>query len=336
MSKCTIVAGGQWGDEAKGKFASYLAIEDDYAVACRAGDGPGAGHTVVYEGKECRLCQTPGGFINRNARLLIGAGALIGREAVLGEIREYDLEGRMGIDFRASVIEPEHIAEDRGNPHSAKVIQTTGSGHGPCLAARALRTGKMVKDVPELQPYAVDVAKEVNTALDEGRSVLIEGTGGYLLSVLYGGYPYVVSKDLTASTFATDVGVGPRRITDVVLAFKAFPTRVGPGDFPTEMSEEEATQRGFVEYATVTRRRRRVGTFDYNLGRDAVRVNHPSYLAISFLDRVDPECRGQSFDELSVKARDFITKIEEELGVPVGLIGTGPGTLDIIDRRSAI
>ena len=40
---CTILVGGQWGDEAKGKFCSYLALTDDSAIACRAGDGPGAG-----------------------------------------------------------------------------------------------------------------------------------------------------------------------------------------------------------------------------------------------------------------------------------------------------
>jgi adenylosuccinate synthase len=115
---------------------------------------------------------------------------------------------------------------------------------------------------------------------------------------------------------------------------KTFPTRVGPGPFATELDEEEVDRRGFVEFATVTKRRRRVGEFDFALAREAVRVNHPKYLAISFLDRIDPECRTKSYQELNKPARDFLARIEDELLVPVGLIGTGPGTRDIIDRRA--
>lgn len=333
---CTILVGGQWGDEAKGKFCSYLALTDDCSVACRAGDGPGAGHTVVHEGKEYRLRQTPGGFINRRARLLAGAGTLISPEAVLREIAEYGLEGRLGIDFRASIIEPEHVAADREDPHLARVVQTTGSGHGPCFAARGMRTARLARDIESLKPHLADAAVEVNDALDRGELVLIEGTGGYLLSVLYGTYPNVVGKDLTAGTFAADMGVGPLRIDEVVVAFKVYPTRVGPGAFPTELDPAEVDRLGFVEHATVTRRRRRLGNFDFELAAAAIRVNHPSYLAISFIDRLDPECRGKSYEQLGRAARSFLDRVEDELHVPVGLIGTGPGSLDIIDRRGAI
>jgi len=315
---CTIVAGGQWGDEAKGKFASYLAIADDIDLLVRAGDGPGAGHTVVWQGRECKMRQIPSGFINRRSRLLMGAGALIGVDTVLGEIETYRLHDRVGIDARASVVEPGHVAEERGNAHLTGAVQTTGSGHGPCMAARAMRTGKLAAEIEALRPYLADVAKESNDRLDAGGSVLVEGTGGYLLSVLFGSYPYVVGKDLTASTFAADVGLGPSRIDAVVLAFKAFPTRVGPGPFPTEMSEGEAERRGFVEYATVTKRRRRVGEFDFDLARNAIRVNHPKYLAISFLDRIDPDCRSRSFADFNRPARAFIERLEDELDVPVG------------------
>jgi Adenylosuccinate synthetase len=47
-----------------------------------------------------------------------------------------------------------------------------------------------------------------------------------------------------------------------------------------------------------------------------------------------PSCKGKSdFAKLSTEAKDFISKIERETGVPVTLIGTGPGDADIIDRR---
>jgi adenylosuccinate synthase len=41
----------------------------------------------------------------------------------------------------------------------------------------------------------------------------------------------------------------------------------------------------------------------------------------------------QSFSDLSSPAKYFIKNIEEQLKVPVTLIGTGPDVYDIIDRR---
>ena len=330
---CSIIVGGQWGDEAKGKIASYLTLTDNFSIACRAGLGPGAGHTVLHEGKTYRLRQTPAGFINKGTRLYLGPGILMGPEVFLREISEFDLEGRIWVDHRATVIEPKHIEQDKQDSHLAGVIGSTGSGHGPALAARAMRNAKLAKDVEELKPYLADVPLELNTALDKGESVLVEGTNGFLLSVLYGSYPYAVGKDSTASAAASDMGLGPRRIDEVILVFKVFPTRVGEGPFPTEMEPEEAQRLGFVEYGTVTSRLRRVGTFDFDLAREAVRINHPSALAITFLDRIDPDCAGKSYDQISSEVRTFLDQVEDACEVPVTLLGTGPGTMYIIDLR---
>jgi adenylosuccinate synthase len=37
---------------------------------------------------------------------------------------------------------------------------------------------------------------------------------------------------------------------------------------------------------------------------------------------------------LSNRAKGFIAEIESKLHIPVTIIGTGPGTLDVVDRRS--
>ncbi|MFW8587837.1 adenylosuccinate synthetase [Rhizobium beringeri] len=89
---CSIVVGGQWGDEAKGKICSYLAVADKISVACRAGLGPGAGHTVVYEGRDYKLRQSPSAFINPNTRLLLGAGVLINSDILIEEITRLGIE----------------------------------------------------------------------------------------------------------------------------------------------------------------------------------------------------------------------------------------------------
>jgi len=48
---CTIVVGGQWGDEGKGKIISYLCSKDNPYIVARGGVGPNAGHTVEVDGK---------------------------------------------------------------------------------------------------------------------------------------------------------------------------------------------------------------------------------------------------------------------------------------------
>ncbi|MFJ6701071.1 adenylosuccinate synthetase [Streptomyces sp. NPDC091272] len=328
----TIVVGGQWGDEAKGKICSYLAMRDDPAISVRAGLGPGAGHTVVHEGRTLRMRQLPSAVINPRTRLLLGAGVLIRPEVLLREIDELQVQDRVGIDHRASVIEPEHVEAEARDAFLTDRVRSTGSGHGPALAARAMRTGRRAEDVPELAPYLVDVAAQANTALDEGRHVLVEGTNGYGLSVLFGSYPYTVGKDSTASTAAADAGLGPLAIDEVVLAFRTYPIRVGAGPLPTEIPQSRAEELGIVEFGTVTGRRRRVGTFDLDEARESVRVNRPSRIALTFLDYIDPACRGMTGGTLPEAAAEFVAWVEEGLQRPVDLIGTGPDTKDLIDR----
>lgn len=329
---CVIVVGGQWGDEAKGKISSYLALRDDPGVAVRAGLGPGAGHTVVHCGRTLRLRQVPSAVVNPRTRLLLGAGVLVRPEVLLREIKETGVADRVGVDYRASVIDPEHLAAEQADAGLREKVRSTGSGHGPALAARAMRSARRAEDVPELAPYLADVAAEVNRAVDAGDGVQVEGTNGFGLSVLYGSYPYAVGKDSTASTAAADAGLGPLAVDEVVLVFRAFPTRVGAGPFPTEMPEEEAERRGIVEFGTVTGRRRRTGTFDLDLAREAVRINRPSRIALTFLDQVDPAAFGARSDRLPKEADSFVRLIERNLGRPVDLIGTGPCSDDIIDR----
>ncbi len=42
----TIVIGGFFGDEGKGKIISYLAQKDNPSIVVRGGAGPNAGHTI--------------------------------------------------------------------------------------------------------------------------------------------------------------------------------------------------------------------------------------------------------------------------------------------------
>ena len=330
---CTVVVCGFFGDTGKGKIISYLALEDNIEVAARGGVGPNAGHTVVFKGQEYIMRMLPSAFVNERCRLLIGPGVLVDPGVFLSEVELLRAHKRAGLDPQCAIIEESHKEADRSG-HLRKRIGSTGSGCGPCNADRALRIAKLARDIPELKPFLTDVPLEVNEAIDEGKNVLLEGTQGTFLSLWHGTYPYVTSKDVTASAICSDVGVGPTKVDDVIVVFKAYVTRVGPGPLPGELSEEEARRRGWFEIASVTRRKRRSAPFNFDLARRAVMLNGATQIALTKMDVLHPECRGaRDFDELPKEAREFVIRIERETGVPVSLIGTGPEAHEIIDRR---
>ena len=330
----TILVGGFFGDEGKGKIIAYLALHDKPKVVARGGVGPNAGHTVEVKEKKYALRMVPSGFVCESARLLIGAGVLVNPAVLTQETSSFGLKGRVGVDRRCGIIEEKHIEEDRKDAYLRGKIGSTGSGCGPANAARAYRTAKQAKEVNELEEFLCDVPLEINEALDQGDGVLVEGTQGFGISLLYGTYPFVTSKDTTASQMAADVGLGPTRVDDVVVVFKSFPTRVGEGPFKTQMTEDNAAALHIEEYGTVTRRKRRIGVWDGKMAAYSAMINGATIVALSGVDKLDSSCRGaREYDELSKEVKDFVARVERDTQVPVKLISTGPEVSEIVDLR---
>ncbi len=329
-----MVVGGFWGDEGKGKIISYLAFKKHISIGVRGGVGPNAGHTVQIKGRIYKMRMLPSSFVYENSRVLVGAGVLVNPEIFLNEIKMFNGEDRVGLDQNCGIIEQKHIDIDQTYDHLVRKVGTTGTGTGPCNADRIQRIAKTAKDIPVLQKYIADVAFEVNKALDEDKNVIIEGTQGTLLSVYHGSYPYCTSKDVTASSICADVGVGPTRINDVLVVFKAYITRVGGGHLPGELSPEDVAKRGWTEVGTVTGRPRRVAPFSIELAKRAIMLNGATQVAITKLDAVFPESRGvKNFDGLSQQAKEFLSNIEKSIKIPITMVGTGPEAEDIIDME---
>ncbi len=337
---CNILVGGGWGDEGKGKCITYLCYNDKPEIIARAGVGPNAGHSVEFHGEKYGLRLIPSGFVHRDARLLIGAGVLVDPDVFMHELEylnKYNVAERTFADFRCSIIEQEHKDRDRASDHLSKKIGSTGTGCGPGNADRVGRVAKMAKDIEKMQGHTTDVPLEVNEALDDDKYVFIEGSQGFGLSLYYGTYPFVTSKDTTASTAAADVGVGPTRVDDVIVVFKSYITRVGEGPFKTEMNQEKAVKMGIEEYGTVTGRRRRIGLFDMDLARESCMINGATQIALTCVDKLYPDCcRAQDYSQLSAETKKFIDEIEGETGVPVTIISTGPDLEDTIDLRDEL
>jgi adenylosuccinate synthase len=331
---CLVTVGGFYGDEGKGKIIAYLSKKDNPAIAVRGGVGPNAGHTFTFEGKEYKVRMLPSAALNPTTRLLIGAGVLVNPQVLLKEIAMFQAGDRTFIDGQCGIIEQAHIDRDKGEDHLKSKVGTTGTGTGPANADRALRTLKLAKDIPELSLYVEDVSNSVNYALESNENVLVEGTQGTYLSLFHGGYPYVTSKDVTASGICSDIGIGPKRVDEVLVVFKAYVTRVGGGPLQNELSEDEAKKRGWLEFGSVTGRQRRASPFDMDLAKKAIRLNSATQLAVTKMDVLYPQCaRVREYSKLPAEAREFIENIEGETGLKVTLIGTGPELYDVVDRR---
>lgn len=329
----TVVVGGFFGDEGKGKIISYLAIKDNPKIIVRGGAGPNAGHTIRDGDKTYKVRMLPSGFLNKTAKVMIGPGVVINPSVLLKEIQDFDASGRAFIDKHCGIIEESHLLRDSKGELKEK-IGSTGSGTGPANADRAMRILKLAKDIDSLSSLIVDVPAEINSALSLNQNVLVEGTQGTFLSLWHGTYPFVTSKDVTASGICADVGLGPKKIDEVIVVFKAYVTRVGTGPLAKELSLEEAERKGWSEFGTVTGRQRRAADFDFDLARRAIMLNSATQISITKLDVLFPNCAGKtSFEELSTDAQSFIKNIEEKLNTPVTIIGTGPNVNEIIDRR---
>lgn len=330
---CTVVVGGFFGDEGKGKIISYLALKDDPSIVVRGGAGPNAGHTVKDGNRTYKIRMLPSGFLNKKSKVMIGPGVVINPDVLLQEINDFDVSNRAFVDRNCGVIEQTHLAED-SKGRLKETIGSTGSGTGPANAARAMRTLKLAKDFETLSSYLEDIPTAVNAAIDSNENVLVEGTQGTHLSLWHGTYPYVTSKDVTASAICSDIGLGPKKVDEVIVIFKSYVTRVGTGPMENELTSEETSQRGWAEVGTVTGRQRRASEFNFNLAKKAIMLNSATQIAITKLDVLFPDCASKtSFDSLSSDAKSFVQNIEANLNVPVTLIGTGPNVNDIIDIR---
>jgi adenylosuccinate synthase len=336
----TIVVGGQYGSEGKGKVVALLACREESPWLVRCG-GPNSGHTVTIGDTDIVLRQVPSCTIPNRAMFCIGAGAVVDEDVLL---RELDL---LAVDQERIVVDPRAVIvteEDRqAEQHALGAIASTLSGTGAALMRRMLRQEPTLlaghSTALRHRCRVETVAPLLHQALDNGDQVIVEGTQGFGLSLLHGTqYPYVTSRDTTAAGFAMEVGLSPRLIDKIVMVVRTFPIRVGgpSGPLANEISWDDvrvdsAAPETIAEYTSVTRRLRRVARFDLELVRVACQYNRPTSLAVMGLDRLDyRNTRVTDLDLLTTKARQFLDEVAVATGVPIEFIGTGFGTLDAI------
>ncbi len=147
----TIIMGGQWGDEGKGKLTDALAAEARLVV--RANGGSNAGHTVQTNAGVFKLHLVPSGILNPHCICVIGAGVVIEPETLLTELdgliaRGVDV-GALRISDRAHVVMPYHPRLDafEERRREGESIGTTLRGNGPAYADKVARHGIRIADL---------------------------------------------------------------------------------------------------------------------------------------------------------------------------------------------
>ena len=154
-----------------------------------------------------------------------------------------------------------------------------------------------------LAPMVQDTGLLLNNALDQGKTVLLEGGQATMLDVDHGTYPFVTSSNATAGGACTGSGIGPTRIDRVVAIVKAYATRVGAGPFVTELDNADGERLRAIghEYGVTTGRPRRCGWFDALVARHTARINGVTDFVLTKLDVLTgwetiPVCTGYQVD----------------------------------------
>lgn len=159
----TIVLGGQWGDEGKGKITDALAGASGMVV--RANGGSNAGHTISTPQGVFKMHLVPSGILSPGTTCVIGAGVVIDPLQLakeLADLRERGIDtSALVISDRAHVVLPFHSEIDRGeeNLRGEAPIGTTLRGIGPAYADKVSRRGMRMVDLCDERTVRADLAK---------------------------------------------------------------------------------------------------------------------------------------------------------------------------------
>lgn len=349
--KLTVLVGGQYGSEGKGAIAAHVA--NDYSIHVRVGS-PNAGHTIYWHGEKHVMQSIPCGWINPNATIVIGRGALLNMKQFMKElvhIMQYypDFLQRLKIDPEAGILDEKFHQQEGGTEGEMhRRIGSTGEGVGPARVARINRDPeqfRQFKDVAEEygleQCLMSDTPGYLAYAQYIGKNILIEGTQGSGLSLLHSHWPYCTSIDTNAAGIISEVGIAPSRVTDVLMVCRTYPIRVhgNSGPMQHEITWEELSTRMGVnvkpEKTTVTKKVRRIAEWDKSLFEQSCLLNAPTEIALTFADYVDPGVYDLSDYEEVMKSAALNRFLDDNLAgyqTKLRFIGTGPHSVVEVPR----
>lgn len=250
MPAIDIIQGANWGSEAKGSVAGFLALQRKYAYAVRTG-AINAGHTVYYKNKPYINQQLPVAWVCPTTQLVIGPGAYVHMPTLEREINMIrGATGESAMGFKLRLLIDSRVAVHKGTyaQESADVnrhhkIGATGKGCAEAIIHKIKDRGDeplLLRDVVgEDVPWTwVEADTLLTGAYDDGYSIMLEGTQGELLDFHLGPWPYVTSRQTTAAAWVAEAGLSPALKYNVILVARTYPIRVAgnSGPMPREIT----------------------------------------------------------------------------------------------------
>jgi len=331
----SVVIGGQFGSEGKGKTAYYFAKELRAVAAVRVG-GTNSGHTVIGEdGVEYIFRMLPTASLYPSITSILPSGSYIDPDILRSELEIAGVAKKnLKIDPYAVVIDQAMINDEKQSG-LRDLIGSTQSGTGAAVIKRLSRIEQVgfAKDCDMLKPYITDTKKLMRGLLDDEKHIIIEGTQGFGLSPINSiYYPFCTSRDTTAAGFLMEAGLSPFDVENVIMVIRAHPIRVGgnSGPLDKEIDWDDVTRSSgagvdLTEYTSATKRIRRVAEFDADVVKRAIQVNQPNIIVLNHVDYVDYACHDSQ--KIPDSVIPFIKKISESIEQRIDYFGTGKATI---------
>jgi adenylosuccinate synthase len=181
----SIVVGGQFGSEGKGKVALEIVRRDPTTAAAIRVGGTNSGHTAIGSDHETySLRQLPAASVDRSVQVILPAGSYIDLSVFRDELRRLRLgPGQVSISPMARIITDEHKRWEQA-AKLGPAIGSTQSGTGASVMAMTARgaagfplNSVQADEVPELQPFLTDTTRRLHKRTRRMKPALSPNSG---------------------------------------------------------------------------------------------------------------------------------------------------------------
>ena len=304
----SIIVGGQYGFEGKGKIAHWLGMNHGCDYAVKTG-----GWNYFYYWKSIKDKDSNAEFKYKHFSSAINqenttvyvftSGSLIYSGTFFEELEERSLsKDRIIIDPFTRIIDKSGVQ-------------------------------RLAKLHPAFEDFIGDTTMILGNAVDDAKKIIVEGSQGYGLSPVHSKeWDWSIPRDTTAAGVLSEVGLSPLDVDDIILVIRSYPVQ--------KIGELHPPMKNKIDWHTIEKRsggfaiksfqdiasleNYAVSEFDSEMVKRAILVNNPTVVVLNHSDYFDASL--PEMDDLSEKQVEEITKIEDEIGVKFDLIGNGPNT----------
>lgn len=346
-----VIVDMQFGSTGKGQIAGTLAhvLNPETAVTAWA---PNAGHTFRKgDAKYVHTMLASSAVAPSVKNILIGPGSVLNVQALQKEIIAAGpmiMGKHLIIHPNAALLLPHHSENEQ------KYVRIGSTMKGSAAAVmqkmdRDPENGNIAREriaetMMALSGLGVQVSIDEDTyrkAIKHTRGMVVEGAQGTGLSIHSRFYPYCTSRDVSVNQILADCRL-PHMDYSVIGVCRTYPIRVANrfdaegkqigtsgGHYPDQQELDWRSDLGREpELTTVTKLPRRIFSFSIQQIVEAVEINRPDVLALTFCDYLTPTIPAIG-NPIPIEVMNLIHLIENATRIRVGLLSFGPDTTDV-------